>query len=50
MAGPYFAMRDAAQPLYFEGRLLYGRASNEVNALVQHVGEMPRNASFGSEE
>ena len=49
MAGPYFAMRDAAQPLYFEGRLLYGHSSNEVNALVKRVGDMPRSASFGSE-
>ena len=49
MAGPYFAMRDASQPLYFEGRLLYGRASNEVDALVIGDGAEPRSTSSRSE-
>ena len=48
MAGPYFAMRDGSRPLYFEGRLLYGRVSNDVDALVMEGGN-PRSASFGSE-
>ena len=34
MAGPYFAARDASRPLFFEGRLLYGRASNDIDDLV----------------
>ena len=45
MIGPYFAMRDAAQPLYFEGRLLYGRASNDVDALLSSGADAPRSAS-----
>ena len=49
MVGAYFAMRDVAQPLYFEGRLLYGHAKNEIDAVVLSEGVMPRNASFGSE-
>ena len=46
MAGPYFAMRDASNPLFFEGRLLYGRATNEVDALVIGSGNVPRTAAF----
>ena len=52
MAGPYFAMRDASQPLYFEGRLLYGRGSNEIDAFVLLHNDRPRpprSASFESE-
>ena len=52
MVGPYFAARDALHPLFFEGRLLYGRASNDVDALVLlHNGQPrpPRSASFDSE-
>ena len=48
MAGPYFAARDASHPLFFEGRLLYGRASNDVEALVLD-GAPARSASFDSE-
>ena len=49
MAGPYFAMRDGSRPLFFEGRLLYGRASSDVDALVIGRGTDPRNASLDSE-
>lgn len=31
MAGPYFVARSAIQPLYFEGRLLYGETSNRIS-------------------
>ena len=48
MAGPYFAARDASHPLFFEGRLLYGRSSNDVEDLVLD-GKAPRSASFDSE-
>jgi outer membrane autotransporter protein len=30
MAGPYFAARASNQPLYVEGRLLYGQTSNAI--------------------
>ncbi|WP_298972966.1 hypothetical protein [uncultured Roseobacter sp.] len=33
MAGPYFLARNANHPLFFEGRFLYGRASNGVRLL-----------------
>ena len=31
MVGPYFVARSAVQPLYFEGRLLYGESDNDVS-------------------
>lgn len=33
MVGPYFAARLAEQPLFFEGRLLYGESSNSITPL-----------------
>ena len=33
MVGPYFAARLAEQPLYFEGRLLYGQTDNKISPL-----------------
>ncbi|WP_299593478.1 hypothetical protein [uncultured Tateyamaria sp.] len=33
MAGSYFLARNANQPLFFEGRLLYGRASDGIRHL-----------------
>ena len=33
MVGPYFAARMAEQPLFFEGRLLYGESSNSITPL-----------------
>ena len=48
MVGPYFALREGSQPLYFEGRLLFGRSSNDSENLV--IASNPAvNASFGSE-
>ena len=52
MAGTYFAARDATQPLFFEGRLLYGCASNYIDALVivlDGQSQDPWRASFDSE-
>uniref|UniRef100_UPI003A9145EC Ig-like domain-containing protein n=1 Tax=Celeribacter baekdonensis TaxID=875171 RepID=UPI003A9145EC len=31
MVGPYFVAKSARQPLYFEGRLLYGETSNTIS-------------------
>jgi hypothetical protein len=31
MVGPYFVAKSAGQPLYFEGRLLYGETSNTIS-------------------
>ncbi|MEP3507349.1 MAG: Ig-like domain-containing protein [Litoreibacter sp.] len=33
LVGPYFAVKAADQPLYLEGRLLYGQTSNEISPL-----------------
>ena len=48
MVGPYFAMLDGSQPLYFEGRLLYGRSSNKADDLVLSTNQAV-NASYDSE-
>ena len=33
MIGPYYAARVPDQPLYFEGRLLYGQSDNEITPI-----------------
>ena len=33
MVGPYFAAKAPDQPLYFEGRLLYGQTDNKISPL-----------------
>lgn len=33
MVGPYFAAKMAEQPLYFEGRLLYGQTKNKLTPI-----------------
>lgn len=33
MVGPYFVARVPEQPLYFEGRLLYGQTDNEITPI-----------------
>ena len=48
MAGPYFAARYSAYPLYFEGRLLYGRTTNEIESFLSSRGDPPRDGSFDS--
>ena len=44
LAGPYFAARHRAQPLYFEGRLLYGQSSHDFRFNDADLGE--RTGSF----
>lgn len=48
MAGPYFAARNGVSPLYFEGRLLYGRSSNEVLEYKSQISSGSCNGSFDS--
>jgi len=33
MVGPYLVVQAPAQPLYFEGRLLYGKTSNDIKPI-----------------
>ena len=44
LVGPYFAARHGSQPLYFEGRLLYGQSDNDFRFNDPAVGE--RTGSF----
>ena len=46
MVGPYFAFRDGSNPLYFEGRLLYGRTSDDIEDYVPAQGQVARSASL----
>ena len=43
LMGPYFAARHSTQPLYFEGRLLWGQSYNQIRfedpALGQRTGD-----------
>ena len=48
MAGPYFAARNGAHPLYFEGRLLYGRSSNDAVGYQSSPQDQVINGSFDS--
>lgn len=46
-AGPYFAARDESKRVHFEGRLLYGRSSNDIVGLAGSVpGTEARKVSF----
>ena len=38
LAGPYFAARHGSQPLYFEGRLLYGQSENDIRFIDRDLG------------
>ena len=51
MAGPYFVARDPSRTLFFEGRLLYGQASHDADAIVADTERpgYPRDGSFDSE-
>ena len=49
MAGPYFVARGSSNAWHFEGRLLYGRSSNDVEGVVPATGADARNGSFDSE-
>ena len=46
LAGPYFAARHGAQPLYFEGRLLYGQSDNDIRFNDPGASIGIRNGSF----
>ena len=38
LVGPYFAARHDTQPLYFEGRLLYGQSENDIRFFESVLG------------
>ena len=46
LVGPYFVARHGSQPLYFEGRLLYGYSDNDIRFMDRHLGA--RTGSFDS--
>ena len=47
LAGPYVVARDSTGTLLLEGRLLYGRASHDADAV--DAGDGPKDGSFDSE-
>ena len=53
MVGPYVVGRDPSRTLFFEGRLLYGHASHDADAIVfaneQDPRRGPRSGTFDSE-
>ena len=46
LVGPYFVARHGSQPLYFEGRLLYGQSGNDIRFIDPFLGV--RTGSFDS--
>ena len=46
LAGPYFAARHVTQPLFFEGRMLYGQSNQDFKFNDDVFGE--RNGSFST--
>ena len=46
LVGPYFAARHDTQPLYFEGRLLYGQSDNDIRFIDPGIGIGTRSGSF----
>ena len=46
LAGPYFAARHSTQPLYFEGRLLWGQSYNQIR--FQDPARGQRTSDFDS--
>ena len=46
LVGPYFVARHESQPLYFEGRLLYGQSDNDIRFTDPFLGA--RTGSFDS--
>ena len=46
LVGPYFVARHGSQPLYFEGRLLYGQSDNDIRFIDPYLGV--RTGSFDS--
>ena len=49
LAGPYFAARHGSQPLYFEGRLLYGQSDSDIRFIDRGLG-VTRTGSFDSRQ
>ena len=49
MVGPYFAVRPAIQPLYLEGRLLYGQSGHDIRFMDPGAGIGVRTGSFDTE-
>ena len=49
MAGPYFVARGVSGQLRFEGRLLYGRSSNEISGFHSQANGRVRYGSFDAE-
>ena len=49
LAGPYFAARHGSQPLYFEGRLLYGQSDNDIRFIDRGL-RVTRTGSFDSKQ
>ena len=45
LVGPYFAAHHDTQPLYFEGRLLYGQSENDIRFIDSVLG-VTRTGSF----
>ena len=45
LVGPYFATRHRSQPLYYEGRLLYGQSDNDIRFMDAGLGRT-RTGSF----
>ena len=48
MGGPYIVMRSAIQPLYLEGRLLYGQSGHEIRFMDPGAGIGMRTGLFDS--
>ena len=46
LVGPYFVARNGRQPLYFEGRLLYGQSDNDIRFNDPVAGIGTRSGSF----
>ena len=49
MVGPYFAVRPAIQPLYLEGRLLYGQSGHDIRFVDPGAGIGVRTGTFDTE-
>ena len=46
LVGPYFVARHGSQPVYFEGRMLYGQSDNDIRFIDPALGV--RTGSFDS--
>ena len=48
LVGPYFAAHHDTQPLYFEGRLLYGQSENDIRFIDSVLGVFRHQAVAGA--